>query len=44
LKADPNSIAALRQRGRAWEQLGNEKNAQEDFGQAEALETPDATK
>ena len=42
LKNDPNSLPALRQRGRAWEQLGNEKNAQEDFAQAEALEAPEA--
>jgi tetratricopeptide (TPR) repeat protein len=37
LKISPNNIDALRQRGRAWAQLGNSKNAQEDFEQAAAL-------
>ncbi|MDR3423751.1 MAG: tetratricopeptide repeat protein [Alphaproteobacteria bacterium] len=37
IKAAPDDADALRQRGRAWAQLGNEKNAEEDFGHAAAL-------
>ena len=37
LKIDPNNVNALRQRGRAWAQLGNKKNAAEDFARAEEI-------
>ena len=37
LKIKPDSVDALRQRGRVWTHLGNDKNAQEDFEKAEAL-------
>ncbi len=37
LKSNPDDINALRQRGRAWRHLGNEKNAQEDLAHAAAL-------
>jgi tetratricopeptide (TPR) repeat protein len=48
LALDPKNVEALRQRGRAWHQLGNDKNAQEDLGAAADLagdtpgNTPDA--
>ncbi len=44
LKIDPNNVDALRQRGRAWAQLGDNKNAQEDFGRAEDLATSETKK
>jgi len=37
LKINPKDVDALRQRGRAWEQLGNPKNAEDDFAQAANL-------
>jgi tetratricopeptide (TPR) repeat protein len=44
LKVQPENVDALRQRGRAWMQLGNDKNAQDDLEHAEALTEPDAAK
>ncbi len=38
LKNNPKNADALRQRGLAWVHLGNDKNAQEDFGRAQDLE------
>jgi len=37
LKLAPDNVDALRQRGRAWAQLGNDKNAEEDFDRVEVL-------
>jgi tetratricopeptide (TPR) repeat protein len=42
IATQPKNLIALRQRGRAWLQLGNDKNAQEDFERAEAMNPPAA--
>jgi tetratricopeptide (TPR) repeat protein len=39
LKINPDNVDALRQRGRAWTNLGNDKNAQEDLAHAALVET-----
>jgi len=44
LKNDPRNIEALKERGHAWIELGNTKNAQEDFEQAELLSMPQPSK
>jgi tetratricopeptide (TPR) repeat protein len=41
LKFKPDMVDALRQRGRAWMQLGNQKNADADFQRAAALSGED---
>lgn len=38
LKAEPDNVEVLRQRGRAWLALGNDRNAKEDFAHAHAVD------
>lgn len=38
LKTDPDNIEALRQRGRAWAELGDDRDAREDLTRAANLE------
>ena len=44
LKVQPDNVEALRQRGRAWAQLGNDKNAQDDLAHADEAELLQAAK
>ena len=44
LKVKPKESEALRQRGLVWAHLGNDKNAQEDFDNAAALQSEQANK